>query len=83
MKQKDILLIVAIVVVSAVIGIVFSHLLFHSNKRDQTVEVIAPISSEFQTPSTQYFNSSAFDPTRLIQISQNNNSAPFSNATNQ
>ena len=78
MKQKDIMLIAIIIIVSAVISIVLSNMLISSPKnRQQKVEVVAPITPDFNQPDTKYFNSNAIDPTQLIQIGGSSNSQPF------
>jgi hypothetical protein len=78
MKQKDLALIVVIVVISAVISLVVSNSIFASPKnRQQQVEVVQPITTDFPTPDTHYFNNQAFDPTKPITIQQNANSDPF------
>jgi hypothetical protein len=78
MKQKDIALIIVIVFVSAVISFFVSKAVFGSPKnRQQQAEVIQPISSDFPQPDPRYFNSQAFDPTKVITIGQNANTDPF------
>lgn len=84
MKQKDIALIVVIVIVSAVISLFVSKAIFASPKnRQQQVEVVQPITGDFPQPDSHYFNSTAFDPTQLITIGQNNNTDPFSGSASQ
>lgn len=79
MKQKDIALILVIVFASAIISLFVSKAIFTSPKnRQQQVDVVQPITSNFPQPDTHYFNSSAFDPTQSITISQNANPNPFS-----
>jgi hypothetical protein len=79
MKQKDIALIAVIVIVSGLISLFVSKALFVSAKdRKQSVEVVQPISADFQEPDKRYFNKDAFDPTKPITIQQNQNSDPFS-----
>lgn len=79
MKQKDISLIIVIVFVSAVISIFVSKTIFGTSKSKQEQSVVVqPITSSFPPPDSRYFNSSAFDPTQLITIGQNNNTNPFS-----
>jgi len=79
MKQKDIALLAVIVVISAVVSIVLSNILLASPKnRQQEVEVVQPITANFEPPDTTYFNKDAFDPTRTITIGANNNADPFS-----
>jgi hypothetical protein len=79
MKQKDIALIVMIALVGAIISLFISKAIFAPPKnRQQKVEVVQPISSDLPKPDSNYFNSSAFDPTQLITIGQNSNPDPFS-----
>lgn len=79
MKQKDIALIAVIIFVSAIISFFVSKAIFGSPaNRQQTAEVVQPITSNFPKPDSRYFNSQAFDPTRVITIDGNNNPNPFS-----
>lgn len=78
MKQKDILTLGVIVIVSVVLSVLLSGRIFSSKKvLAQQVEVVPPISANFPTPSSQYFNNQSIDPTQLIQIGNNNNTSPF------
>jgi hypothetical protein len=82
MKQKDIALIVVIVFVSGIVSFFVSNKIFVTPKnRQQKVEVVDVISSEFQTPSTKYFNSTSVDPSELVQIGSNNNQNLFNGQT--
>jgi hypothetical protein len=82
MKQKDIALIGVIVFISAIISIFVSNAIFASPKnRKQTVEIVQPITSDFQETDSHYFNKDAFDPTKSITIQQNENNDPFSGAS--
>lgn len=84
MKQKDIALIVIIVIISAVVSLFVSKAIFVSPKnRQQQVSIVQPITADFPKPDSRYFNSSALDPTQLITIGQNANSNPFSNSQGQ
>lgn len=81
MKQKDVVLIIVIAFVSAVLSLLLSNFLFASpNNRHQNVEVVDPITAQFNSPSTKYFNGSSVDPTQNIQIGNNNNQNPFNGA---
>jgi hypothetical protein len=83
MKQKDMVLIVVVVIVSAVLSTVASKVLIAPAKnRQQKVEVVMPITPDFKTPSSKYFNTSSVDPTQLITIGNNTNPQPF-NGTGQ
>jgi hypothetical protein len=80
MKQKDIVLIIVVVFISGVVSLVLSNMLISSPKnRQEKVEVVEPISAEFDTPKKddKYFNSQAIDPTQIIRIGDSNNQQPF------
>jgi len=82
MKQKDIALIIIIVFVSAVASFFISNALFASpENRQQKVEVVEAITSDFPKPSGKYFNSDSIDPTQLIQIGNSTNPDPFTGAS--
>jgi hypothetical protein len=79
MKQKDLALIAIIVVFSAIFSYFISNAIFASPKnRQQQVEVVEPITSDFPQPDSHYFNEKAFDPTKIITIGKNANPDPFS-----
>ncbi len=79
MKQKDIILIVMVVIVSGTFSFLLSKFLFTIPKdRQTTVEVVQPITSQFAQPSTQYFNNNSVDPTKNISIGDSQNTQPFS-----
>lgn len=79
MKQKDIALIVIVIVISAIFSVAISRLVFSSpQKRQQKVEVVEPISADFPMPDSHYFNEQSVDPTKLITIGNNTNPNPFS-----
>jgi hypothetical protein len=78
MKQKDIILIGAVVVITAVISYFGSNALFGGPKKHNTkVEVVEQIDADFTQPDQRYFNANSIDPTRLIQIGNNDNTQPF------
>lgn len=78
MKQKDIAVIVIIVVMSGVISMVASNALFKGKKDEFQAVVVQPITTDFPEPDNRYFNSNAFDPTKVITIQKNDNTDPFS-----
>ncbi len=83
MKQKDIILIVGVAVVSGVVAwFLSSKLIVTPSHRQQQVEVVQTINTQFNQPDKAYFNSQSIDPTKLIQIGNNANSQPF-NSTQQ
>lgn len=78
MKQKDITLIVAVVIVSAIISFIVSGQLITSpNNRQEKVEVVEPITAQFPEPDERYFNEQSINPTLLIQIGDDPNQQPF------
>jgi len=78
MKQKDIVIIVAVVVVVGIFSFVLSNFLFGGQKAYKlTSPTISPISSNFNLPSSAYFNSNSLDPTQDITIGGSTNSTPF------
>jgi len=78
MKQKDIIVIVAVAIVSGIISYVAANYLFSGHKTyDLTAPTVQPISSVFQLPSSTYFNQQSIDPTQDITIGNSTNSAPF------
>jgi len=78
MKQKDIALIAIIVIISGIFSFIISNYVFvKPTDRSTQVEVVPAITSEFAKPDTRFYNSEAFDPTRVIVIGQNSNVDPF------
>ena len=78
MKQKDILLVVVICIVSGIISFVISGLLFVTqNNRQQQVEKAPVVNTQFSTPDSKYFNNTSINPTQTIQIGNSSNPAPF------
>lgn len=80
MKQKDYIIIGLIVFLGAILSFGISKLFISGENTIQKVEVVEPISAEFKLPDTKYFNKDAFDPTQVIKIQNNNNTAPFTNS---
>lgn len=82
MKQKDIALLIIIAAISAVASYFVSHALFASSgSRQQSVEKVDAITTEFPTPDKKYFNSTSIDPTQQVPIGTTNNTNPFSGAS--
>ena len=83
MKKKDIGLILIIVVISAMVSwFVSNHIFVSPKNRQQSVDIVQPITSDFTQPDTRFFNSNSLDPSQPITIGQNNNTNPF-NANSQ
>ncbi|MEO7363887.1 MAG: hypothetical protein ABIV43_00050 [Candidatus Saccharimonadales bacterium] len=82
MKQKDIALIAVIVFVSAIFSLFISKAIFGSPAAaDTKAEIVSPITADFPTPDSTYFNNQAIDPTKTITIQQYSTTDPFSNTT--
>jgi len=74
MKQRDIFIIVAAAIVAGLFSLIISNLLFGGSKTyNLTAPQIEPISTEFITPDSRYFNDDAIDPTVDIQIGDTTN----------
>ena len=82
MKQKDVLLIVVVVIISGVISIIVSNMLFSTTNSAKKVEVVEPITADFQIPDSKFFNKDSINPTQLIKIGEDPNKAPFKKADN-
>ena len=81
MKQKDIALILVIVVISVVLSMVISKKVFVTSANNQQAAQVENITTNFPQPDPNYFNINSIDPTQLIQVSPNNNSSPFSSSS--
>lgn len=78
MQKKDLTIVIAVIVVAGIFSfIICSKVLSPPKNRQQSVEVVDAISSEFKVPDPAIFNANAFNPTRLIQIGPNSNNQPF------
>lgn len=77
MKQKDIALIIIVIFITGIASFFLSGLLFKTSNLSEKVDTVEPISAEFKTPDSKYFNPDAINPTQLIRIGDNNNSQPF------
>lgn len=78
MKQKDMAVIILVVVLSGVLSFIISNKLFAIPQDQQAeVEVIEPITADFTQPDTRYFNSKSFNPTESIKIGDDENPTPF------
>lgn len=69
MKQKDIGLIIVIIILSAIMSLVISKLTFgRPQSRQEKIEIVEAIDSTFKTPNKNYFNGESINPTILIEI---------------
>jgi uncharacterized protein with FMN-binding domain len=82
MKQKDLTLIIVVVIFATVFALLVSNFVFSSPKtHNQKVPVVEKITSNFpdtkQDSYQAFFNAQALNPTVLIQIDTNNNATPI------
>jgi hypothetical protein len=81
MKQKDIIVLVAVAIVSAIASLLLSKSFFATPKdQSQKVETIDKITATFPYPSKKYFNAQAVNPAQLVEIGDNTNQNPFNAA---
>lgn len=78
MKQRDIALIVMIVVIAAIFSLIVSRSLFGGDRAKQEVERVQSITQVFNEPDPRYFNAEAFNPTKKITIGDSTSDDPFS-----
>lgn len=80
MKQKDIVLIIVIVLISGALSLLISKKVFSTPaSRQEKVEVVEPIVADFNKPTDKdkHLNRASINPTRIIKIGENNNQQPF------
>jgi hypothetical protein len=83
MKSKDIGIIAVVVLASAIVSFFLSQLIFKPNERKTQVEVIDPITTDFNVQlDKKYFNAESINPTQQIQIGGDANQAPFNDGQN-
>lgn len=83
MKQKDL----SILLVSILVGVTLSYIVAKvvinkSSNLDQQTVTVPVITTEFQAPSSKYFNSNSIDPTQIINIAPSNNQNLFNQPSN-
>lgn len=81
MKHKDIILISFVVIVSGIFSYIVTSYLFASPKdRQEQVEVVEKITTDFPEPDKRYFNNESVNPTQTIRIGEGTNASPFNPA---
>ena len=86
MKRKELVLIGVVAFIAAIFSFIISCVIFGSPQKNPIkVPVVTPISSDFPSPQTDstyqaFYNQKALNPTQLIQIGGNGNTAPFNNS---
>lgn len=79
MKKKDFSLILMVVFISSIFAFFLSGVIVGNPETEpQEAEVVDDISSDFNDPSTKYFNNESINPTQLIRIGdEEGNKSPF------
>ncbi len=77
MKQKDIAIVIVVVIASGVLAVVTSKLTIKPADKQQQAEVVQAITPDFPAPDQRFFNNKSIDPTLPIQIGDNTNPDPF------
>jgi len=82
MKQKDIAVIVVVAFLSAILSFFLSNQIFVTpENRQQPVEVVDSISTDFHLPDSRYFNSNSINPTVTPQLGSDTNQNPFNGSS--
>lgn len=82
-KRQNIVILVIVGLIAAMVSIVISGAIFGTPQNNPIkVPVVDPISPSFpdvqhDSNYTSFLNNKALDPTQLIQIGNNQNTAPF------
>jgi hypothetical protein len=78
MKQKDWALVLVMAFIGAIVALLVSNMIFASPKnRHQSAEVVDPITANFPSPPSKYFNPEAINPTQPVQVGGSTNDNPF------
>jgi len=78
MKRKDLIIVVASVVVSTIFSyIICSQFIVTAKSKLQNAEVVSPITADFKVPDNTIFNNESVNPTKVIEIGPNTNNQPF------
>jgi len=82
MKRKDILSLVFMAILAGFISLLVAKVIFRAADHNTAVPVAMPLNGTFPDVKNDpaykaFFNTNAIDPTQPIQISNNQNSSPF------
>jgi len=78
MKQKDILTLAVVAIISGILSLVLTKVVISTpEKRSQEVETINAITADFPKPDSKYFNSQSVDPAQPVEIGTSTNPNPF------
>lgn len=83
MKQKDIAVIIVVAFLAGVISFFVANKIFVTpENRQQKVQVIDKLTSDFQKPDNRFFNQESINPSRNTTL-QDTNQTPFTGNTSQ
>lgn len=77
MKQQDIAVLIIIVFIAGVASFFVTNMFITPSDAKESAETVAPITSEFILPDSEYFNVNSINPTVPIEIAPNSNGQPF------
>lgn len=85
MKQKDIMLIIAVAVITGIISIILSSLFFSPPKKDSKVPVVDSLTTSLpdikNDPNyNSFLNEQALNPAQPVQIGPAGNTVPFNSS---
>lgn len=85
MKQKDVVLIVAVAVITGLISMILSGLFFNPPKKDSKVPVVDDFTTSLpdikNDPSySNFLNEQALNPAQPVQIGPAGNTVPFNSS---
>ena len=78
MNKKDLAVVLVVAIFSSVFSIlVTSKFLVSADSRQQKVEVVDKIATDFQLPDERFFNKDSLNPTVPGQVNTELNTEPF------
>jgi hypothetical protein len=78
MRRKDLAIFAVVGFFSAIASILISNFIFNSpSSHALTAPTVEKIDAAFQDPPVKYINANSINPTKLIQIGDGSNNAPF------
>jgi phosphoglycerate-specific signal transduction histidine kinase len=81
MKRQELAIIVMAMVLGGLVSFFVSRLIFTPPKnRQQTINIVEKLSSDFPQANATYFNENSLNPTKNITIGDQSNPQPFSGA---
>lgn len=79
MKQQDVAILIIIVFITGVFSFIVGNKFVTPSDKKEKVEVVTPISKDFNAGNVNNINENSINPTVKIEIAPNNNTQPFIN----